>query len=106
MHQITLQDFSSGFASLEIWLEMSKALLTPTIAVVGTIIALQQWRINRIGLRHDLFDRRLGVLSAAIKAAQIAGMGTVNSDVYKDYVVGIGYSHVLGFSDTVIKWDL
>src|SRR5258705_7395765 len=39
----------------------SKALLTPTIAVVTTYIAWQQWRTNRQKLVLDRYDRRLGV---------------------------------------------
>lgn len=34
------------------------ALLTPTIAILGSIIAYQQWRTNTKRLRHELFDRR------------------------------------------------
>lgn len=40
------------------WIDVLSALLTPTIAVVGSWIAIQQWRINRIRLKHELFDRK------------------------------------------------
>ena len=41
--------------------EISKALLTPIIAVVATYIAWQQWRTNRQKLLLDRYDRRLRV---------------------------------------------
>jgi len=40
------------------WVDYLSALLTPTIAILGSIIALQQWRTNRSRLKHELFDRR------------------------------------------------
>ena len=41
--------------------EISKALLTPVIAIVATYIAWQQWQTNRQKLFLDLYDRRLKV---------------------------------------------
>jgi hypothetical protein len=40
------------------WVHYLSALLTPTIAILGSIIALQQWRTNSKRLKHELFDRR------------------------------------------------
>lgn len=40
------------------WVDYLSALLVPTIAILGSIIALQQWRTNSKRLRHELFDRR------------------------------------------------
>ena len=34
------------------------ALLTPTIAILGSIIAYYQWRTNTNRLKHELFERR------------------------------------------------
>lgn len=39
-------------------IDVLSALLTPTIAILGSFIAWQQWRINRLRLKHELFDRR------------------------------------------------
>ncbi len=39
-------------------IDILSALLTPTIAILGSIIAWQQWRTNRARLKHELFDRR------------------------------------------------
>lgn len=40
------------------WVDYLSALLTPTIAVLGSIIAYLQWRTNTNRLKHELFDRR------------------------------------------------
>ncbi|MFA5940268.1 MAG: hypothetical protein WC809_13000 [Sinimarinibacterium sp.] len=37
------------------------ALLTPTIAIVGAIIATNQWRLAEAKFRHDQFDRRFAI---------------------------------------------
>jgi hypothetical protein len=46
------------------YIDILSALLTPVIAIVTTYIAIQQYRNNRLKLRHDLYDRRLAVLKA------------------------------------------
>lgn len=56
---------------IEQLVEISKALLTPIIAVVTTYIAYQQWKINRQKLFLDLYDRRLKVYE---EVRQILGM--------------------------------
>ena len=40
------------------WVDYLSALLVPTIAIFGSIIAWQQWCTNSKRLRHELFDRR------------------------------------------------
>lgn len=40
------------------WVDYLSALLVPTIAILGAIIAFQQWRTNTKRLKHELFDRR------------------------------------------------
>jgi len=40
------------------WVGYLSALLVPTIAILGSIIAFQQWRTNTKRLKHELFDRR------------------------------------------------
>ena len=42
-------------------IEISKALLTPVIAVVAAYVAWQQMKTNRRKLKLDLFDRRYTV---------------------------------------------
>ena len=41
--------------------ELSKALLTPAIAVVAAYVAWQQWRNTQSKLALDLYDRRIHV---------------------------------------------
>jgi hypothetical protein len=43
------------------YIEIFAALLTPTIALVTTYIAIQQYRNNRLKQRLDLFDRRMAI---------------------------------------------
>jgi len=47
------------------WTQVFSALLTPTIAIFGSIIAYQQWRTARKKLKFDLFEKRFAVYHAA-----------------------------------------
>ena len=47
--------------------EASKALLTPSIAVIATYIAWQQWQTNRQKLKLERYDRRLRVYEEVVK---------------------------------------
>lgn len=40
------------------WIDVLSALLVPTIAIVGTVIAFLQWRTAHQRRKDDLFDRR------------------------------------------------
>jgi len=40
------------------WVDYLSALLVPVIAVLGALIAFQQWKTNTKRLKHELFDRR------------------------------------------------
>ncbi len=44
---------------------MLSALLTPTIALLGAVIAWQQWRTNRNKLKLELFEKRYAFYEAA-----------------------------------------
>ena len=46
---------------VEQFVEISKGLLTPIIAIVATYIAWQQWKTNQQKLFLDLYDRRLKI---------------------------------------------
>ena len=46
------------------WVDILTALLTPTIAVLGSIIAWLQWQTNRHRLKHELFEKRYEVYCA------------------------------------------
>jgi hypothetical protein len=47
------------------WTAYLSALLTPTVAVLGSFIAYRQWRLAQNKLKLDLFDRRFSVFEAA-----------------------------------------
>lgn len=48
------------------WVDIMTALLTPTIAILGSVIAILQWRTNRLRLKHELFDKRYDVYTSAM----------------------------------------
>jgi hypothetical protein len=63
------------------WVAVSQALATPTIAVVGILIAWGQLRLAKIRLQHDLYDRRHKIFSAARKLiAQVCTEGTARDN--------------------------
>ncbi len=47
---------------IELIIEISKALLTPLIAIIAAYVAWQQLKTNRRKLKLDLFDRRYVVV--------------------------------------------
>ena len=47
--------------------KLFSALLTPVIAIVTTYIAIQQYRILKFKIRHELFERRLSIYKAVIE---------------------------------------
>ena len=56
---------------MEQLIEISKALLTPLIAIVATHIAWQQWKTNQQKLNLERYDRRLHVYEEVIKILSI-----------------------------------
>lgn len=56
---------------MEQFIEISKALLTPVIAIVATYIAYQQWQTNRQKLNLERYDRRLRVYEEVRKILSI-----------------------------------
>ena len=53
------------------FIEISKALLTPAIAIIATYIAWQQWQTNRQKLNLERYDRRLHVYEEVRKILSI-----------------------------------
>lgn len=43
------------------WLEISKGLLTPVIAIVAVYVAWQQWKLNKRRMKLELYERRKAV---------------------------------------------
>jgi hypothetical protein len=63
------------------WTAYLAALLTPTVAVLGSLIAYRQWRTAQNKLKLDLFDRRFAVYSAATTLlASIMGSGMATDE--------------------------
>jgi len=56
--QIAIKSFPSTQPDL---IEISSALLTPTIAILGIYIAYQQYKTNNQRLRYETYERRLHI---------------------------------------------
>lgn len=71
------------------WIDYLSALLTPTIAILGSFIAFQQWRINRARLKHELFDRRYEQFSVVNDfLGSIKKYGKCKSEEQQKFVAG------------------
>ncbi|EKO4006962.1 hypothetical protein ACTWWB_003768 [Vibrio fluvialis] len=46
------------------WVDITAALLTPVIAVVGVVIAWLQWRLGSTKFKYDVFEKRYKVFEA------------------------------------------
>lgn len=54
------------------YIEVLAALLTPTIAIITTYIAIQQYKNNRAKLRHELYEKRLVIYKGVIRLIRTA----------------------------------
>jgi hypothetical protein len=61
-----------GTYPLPSWVQILQALAIPLIAAVGTWVAIQQMRIARIKLHHDLYHRRYAVFQAVRRFSSVA----------------------------------
>ena len=75
-------------------LEISKALLTPLIAIVTAYIAWQQWKTNEQKLNLDRYDRRLRIYEEVRKILSI---------IFRDAKVGT--DDLLKFRTSVSEAD-
>lgn len=64
------------------WIEISKALITPAIALLGVWIAFSQYNSNELKRRHELFDRRWKIYDATLSFLYIFSDFNVPSDTY------------------------
>lgn len=55
----------------EQFIDISKAFLTPLIAIVATYIAWQQWNTNKMKLNLERYDRRLRVYEEVKKILSV-----------------------------------
>ncbi len=63
------------------FLDLSSALLTPVIALSMLYIAYQQWQINKINLRKELYDERLSIYESTIELIYtVQSLGYANND--------------------------
>lgn len=70
------------------WTTYLAALLTPIVAVLGSVIAYRQWRLAQNKLKLDLFDRRLQVYEAALTLlASIMTSGKARDEEVRNYLV-------------------
>src|SRR5690606_31368900 len=67
------------------WTTYLAALLTPTVAILGSFIAYRQWRLAQNKLKLDLFDRRYSVYKAAhsLLASIMTSGKAKDDDLYK-----------------------
>jgi len=75
-------------------IEILNALLTPTIAIVATYIAWQQWRVNKQKFDLERYDRRLRIYQEVRKIISI---------VLRD--ARVSYEELLKFRASVSEAD-
>lgn len=58
-------------------LTILQGLLTPTIGVITTFIAWQQWKGNRLKLNLDRYDRRVRIYQEVVKMVKASANGDI-----------------------------
>jgi hypothetical protein len=82
------------------------ALLTPTIAIVATYIAWQQWHTNKQKLDLDLYDRRLRIYEEVRKLLSIVVRdATVTTDALLAFRTSVSEADFLFGSDVISYID-
>ncbi len=75
--------------NLQDWIEISKALLTPVVALFGAWLGYRQYSVSREKLRLDLYDRRYKVyFCIASCLEQAVRDGTATNELLIKYNVG------------------
>ena len=70
-------------------IDISKALLTPIIAIVTVYIAYQQWKTNELKLKLEKYDRRLRVYEEVIKILRDLELKILRTDEHGDIEIEI-----------------
>ena len=71
------------------WTQYLSALLVPTVAVFGSIIAYRQWRTSQNKLKLELFEKRFEVYDSARKLlASIMTTGKSKGEETFKFLVG------------------
>ncbi len=91
-------------------IELLNAALTPLIAIIVAYIAYQQYRVNRLRLSLDLFERRLNVfeavqdfLSAIVKAGKVDTARAVSFRSQASQAAFLFGEDITGYLDTLYK---
>lgn len=86
------------------WSTILAALLTPTIALLGALIAMNQWLTARRKLKLDLYEKR-SVVYEVVRSTigQIIATGKTNQDIERDFLVGISGAKWL-FNKKMVKY--
>lgn len=88
------------------WVTTLSALLTPTIALLGLVIAGNQWITARRKLKLDLYDKRLAVYEAVRSSlGKIVTSGKTSIEIEHEYLVGISGAKWLFGKEIVIFLD-
>lgn len=71
------------------WVDYLSAVLVPTVAVAGILVATLQWNTNRKRLKHELFDRRYAIFSVIKEfLGSIERSGRVSQEAERDFLIG------------------
>ena len=82
------------------WLEISKGLLTPVIAIIAVYVAWQQWQLNKRKMKLELYDRRKAVYEELKKLFSIISRdATVDMRDLSTYWVNVSEADFLFGSD-------
>lgn len=90
----TLQIVQPSLAASEPhWTVIMTAFLPPAIALMAVVVAISQWRIARMKLKLDLYEKRM-VVYEAVKSAlcELVIHGKTDPDIERDYLKGIAGS--------------
>ena len=86
------------------WVDIFSALLTPTIALIAVYIAYHQYKVNKLRLHHELYERRLRV-HKAVQAflSEILRGGDIRFDRCSQFYADASEASFL-FDNTVQKF--
>jgi hypothetical protein len=83
------------------WVTILSALLTPTIAIAGGVIALLQWRTAEKKRKQELFDKRFAVFESARNLLQeVQLQGNPSHEALRAFAIGTSGAEFL-FNDKV-----
>ena len=72
------------------WLDILSSLSIPVLAMVGAVIAFQQWKVNSWRLKHEHFDRRYDqYIAVKDYLGSIVASGKVKKDAEMKFLEGI-----------------